>query len=225
MGFALIAAPVLILLVGPFDGVLLVNLAGAVSSLIVLVRVWRNIDWRQFRRLVIPAVLTIIPGAYISVTLGGPELQIAVGAILVLALTVSLLIGRADAVVPRTPAALLSGAASGFMSATAGVGGPGMTVYAVLTRWEHRAFAATIQPVFVCLGLTSFFTKLMLNETGLPHYDWWIWPLIIVCTLVGLGLGEFVSRLVSVRIARITVIAISYAGGIAAIVDGFLAAV
>ena len=65
----------------------------------------------------------------------------------------------------------------------------------------------------------------MLNETGLPHYDWWIWPLIIVCTLVGLGLGEFVSRLVSVRIARITVIAISYAGGIAAIVDGFLAAV
>ena len=62
MGFALIAAPVLILLVGPFDGVLLVNLGGAVSSLIVLVRVWRNVDWRQFRRLVIPAVLTIIPG-------------------------------------------------------------------------------------------------------------------------------------------------------------------
>lgn len=220
MGFALTAAPVLVLLIGPFDGVLLVNLAGAVSAGIVISRVWRNIDWRQFALLTIPALIAIIPGAYISVLLGGPALQITVGVILVVALTISLLIHRAEKVVPRTPAALLSGVASGFMSATAGIGGPGVAVYAVLTRWEHRTFAATIQPFFVMLGLTSFITKVVLSEQGLPDYEWWVWPLVIVCTLIGLTLGEWVSKIVSVRAARITVIAISYLGGVAAIVDG-----
>ena len=106
------------------------------------------------------------------------------------------------------------------MSATAGAGGPGVAVYSVLTRWEHRSFAATIQPFFVSLGVTSFVTKILLSEQGLPDYEWWVWPLIISCTLVGLTLGEWVSRFVSVRVARISVIAISYVGGLAAIVDG-----
>lgn len=225
MGFALTAAPVLVLLIGPFDGVLLVNLAGAVSASIVISRVWRNIDWRQFRLLTIPALVTIIPGAYVSVLLGGPALQVTVGVILVVALTISLLVHRADKKVPQTPAALISGAASGFMSATAGIGGPGVGVYSVLTRWEHRSFAATIQPFFVALGVTSFVTKVVLSEQGLPDYEWWVWPLVIVCTVIGLSAGEWVSRFVSVKAARLSVIVISYLGGFAAIVDGALDAI
>jgi uncharacterized membrane protein YfcA len=220
MGFALTAAPVLVLLIGPFDGVLLVNLAGAASASIVISRVWRHIDWRQFGLLTVPALAAIIPGAYVSVLLGGPALQITIGVILVIALTISLLINRADKTVAQTPAALFSGAASGFMSATAGVGGPGVGVYAVLTRWEHRSFAATIQPFFVSLGVTSFVVKVLLSDEGLPDYEWWLWPLIIACTLAGLAFGEWLSRFISVRAARISVIVISYLGGVAAILDG-----
>lgn len=222
LGFALTVAPVLVLLIGPFDGVLMVNLAGAVSAAIVISRVWRRIDWRQFVYLTIPALLAVIPGAYISVLLGGPELQITVGFILVVALSISLLVNKAQKTVPQFRAAILTGTASGLMSATAGIGGPGVAVYSVLTRWEHRSFAATIQPFFVCLGVTAFVTKVLLSEQGLPDYDWWVWPLIISCTLVGLALGEWVSGFVSVRIARISVIVISYLGGFAAILDGLM---
>ena len=222
LGFALTVAPVLVLLIGPFDGVLMVNLAGAVSAAIVVSRVWRDIDWRQFVYLTIPALLAVIPGAYISVLLGGPELQITVGLVLVVALSISLLINKAQKTVPQIPAAILTGTASGFMSATAGIGSPGLAVYSVLTRWEHGSFAATIQPVFLSVGMTSFVTKVVLSEQGLPDYDWWVWPLIISCTLVGVTLGEWVSRFVSVRVARISVIVISYLGGVAAIVDGLL---
>lgn len=220
LGFALTVAPVLVLLIGPFDGVLVVNLAGAVSAAIVISRVWRRIDWRQFSYLTLPALLAVIPGAYISVLLGGPELQITVGFILVIALSISVLVNKAQKTVPQFRAAVLTGTASGLMSATAGIGGPGVAVYSVLTRWEQRSFAATIQPFFVCLGVTAFVTKVLLSEQGLPDYDWWVWPLIISCTLVGLALGEWVSGFVSVRIARISVIVISYLGGFAAIVDG-----
>lgn len=220
LGFALTVAPVLVLLIGPFDGVLVVNLAGAVSAAIVISRVWRRIDWRQFSYLTLPALLAVIPGAYISVLLGGPELQITVGFILVIALSISVLVNKAQKTVPQFRAAVLTGTASGLMSATAGIGGPGVAVYSVLTRWEQRSFAATIQPFFVCLGVTAFVTKVLLSEQGLPDYDWWVWPLIISCTLVGLALGEWVSGFVSVRIARISVIVISYLGGFAVIVDG-----
>ncbi len=220
MGFALVVAPVLVLLIGPFEGVLLVNLCGAVSASIVISRVWRHIDWRQFAMLGVPAVIAIVPGAFLSVLIGGPVLQIIVGAIVVAALSTSLLMKYFDRRVAQVPAALISGTASGFMSATAGVGGPGMSVYAILTNWEQRSFAATIQPFFVVVGVTSFVTKVTLNDTGLPDYEWWLWVLIIACTLVGLTLGEIVSRWVSVRVARIMVIIISFAGGIIAIIDG-----
>ena len=40
------------------------------------------------------------------------------------------------------------------MSAAAGAGGPAVSAYAVLTRWEQRKFAATLQP-FLVVGTTS----------------------------------------------------------------------
>lgn len=223
MGFALVVAPVLILLIGPFDGVLMVNLCGAVSSCLVITRVWRHIDWKQYLLLAVPALVAIIPGAIVSVLLGGPVLQIVVGVILVVALTVSLLVTKSERIVPRVPAGIFSGAASGFMSATAGIGGPGVSIYSVLTRWEHRQFAATIQPFFVTLGTVSFTSKVIASEGGLPEYDWWLWVLVIACTIIGLILGEYLTRVVSARIARFVVIGVSYLGGTVAIIDGTLA--
>lgn len=223
MGFALVVAPVLIVLIGPFDGVLMVNLCGAVSSCLVITRVWRHIDWRQYLLLVVPALLAIIPGTVVSVLLGGPALQMVVGVILLVALTVSLLVTRSERIMPRGPTGIFSGATAGFMSATAGTGGPGVSIYSVLTRWEHRQFAATIQPFFVTLGTVSFTSKVIASEGGLPEYDWWLWGLVIACTVIGLVLGECLTRVVSARIARLVVIGVSYLGGAVTVIDGALA--
>lgn len=223
MGFALVVAPVLIVLIGPFDGVLMVNLCGAVSSCLVITRVWRHIDWKQYALLVVPALFAIIPGTLVSVLIGGPVLQIVVGSILLVALTISLLVTRSDLIVPRGPAGILSGATSGFMSATAGTGGPGVSIYSVLTRWEHRQFAATIQPFFVTLGTVSFTSKVFASDGGLPEYDWWLWVVVIASTVIGLVLGEHLARVVSSRIARFAVIGVSYLGGGVIVIDGVVA--
>jgi uncharacterized protein len=223
MGFALVAAPVLVLLIGPFDGPLMVNICGAASASLVLTRVWRNVDWRQYVRLVIPALLAIIPGSIVAVLLGGPTLQIVIGSLLVLALTASLLVRRSGHSFARTPTAIGAGAASGFMSATAGISGPAVGIYGVLTRWDHRPFAATLQPYFVTLGTAAFVGKIVADGGRVPEYDWWLWVLIIACTLVGLSVGEVLARRISAPVARRIVIVISYLGGIAAIIDGVAA--
>ena len=60
MGFALVVAPVLVLLIGPFDGVLMVNICGAASALMVVTRVWREISWKHYFLLAIPAVAALL---------------------------------------------------------------------------------------------------------------------------------------------------------------------
>ncbi|MGC0272566.1 TSUP family transporter [Pseudactinotalea sp. Z1739] len=224
LGFAMISAPVLVLLLGAFDGVLLVNLCGAVAALLIITRVWHLIDWRQFRLLTVPALLAVVPGTIISVLFTGPGLQIIVGVILIVALTASLIVRRSFRPVAITPSALLSGAVSGFTNTTAGVGGPALSVHAVLTRWDHRAFAATIQPYFVVSGMVAFIAKVAAAPEGLPAYAWWLWLMIVGAILTGLAAGEWVSTRISARAARIAVILLAYGGGVVAVIDGVLAA-
>ncbi len=220
LGFAMIVAPVLVLLLGPFDGVLLVNLCGGLSAILVITRVWRDIDWRQFLLLSIPAVILIIPGTIISVRFSGPILQIVIGVILLLGLTMSMVVQRSMKRTRTTPTAIICGATAGFTSATAGVGGPPVSIHAVLTRWDQRAFAATVQPYFVITGVVAFAAKVVLAPDGVTSYDWWLWVMIIASMVVGLAIGEVLSRHVSAKAARVAVIAIAYVGAIVAIVDG-----
>jgi uncharacterized membrane protein YfcA len=220
MGFALVAAPALVLLIGPFDGVLMVNLCGAASALIVCTRVWRDIRWKHYFLLAIPALLAIIPGALISIAVSGPNLQIGVGVLLGVALTASLVVTRGNFTTPAVPTGIVAGSVSGLMSATAGISGPAVGIFAVLTGWEHRSFAATVQPFFVTLGLSAFISKIIATGGALPDHEWWLWLVVIGCTLAGLTAGELVAKRVSMPVARASVIVISYLGALVAIVDG-----
>ena len=220
MGFALIAAPALVVLLGPFDGVIIVNACAVLSSLLILPRVWRFIDWSRFRWLVVPAVVGTGAGAVVASRLPGPALQLGIGVLVVVALTVSLLVTRTEHVATGRAPAIVTGAASGFMNAAAGVGGPALSIYAVATRWPQAAFAATAQPYFVVIGLSSLLGKLAASGWVLPDVDSAIWPVAIASLLVGLAAGEVLGSRISHAAARTAVIVIAYLGGVAAIVDG-----
>ena len=220
MGFALIAAPALVVLLGPFDGVIIVNACAVLSSLLILPRVWRFIDWSRFRWLVVPAVVGTGAGAVVASRLPGPVLQLGIGVLVVVALTVSLLVTRTEHVATGRAPAIVTGAASGFMNAAAGVGGPALSIYAVATRWPQAAFAATAQPYFVVIGLSSLLGKLAASGWVLPDVDSAIWPVAIASLLVGLAAGEVLGSRISHAAARTAVIVIAYLGGVAAIIDG-----
>ena len=188
MGFALIAAPALVVLLGPFDGVIIVNACAVLSSLLILPRVWRFIDWSRFRWLVVPAVVGTAAGALVAARLPGPVLQLGIGILVVVALTISLVVTRTEHVATGRAPAIVTGAASGFMNAAAGVGGPALSIYAVATRWPQAAFAATAQPYFVVIGLSSLLGKLAASGWVPPEVDPGVWPVSIAALLVGLVL-------------------------------------
>ena len=63
MGFALLSAPFLVLVLGPLQGILVVNAASCVASALILVQVWRDIEWSRAAVLVPMGALGVIPGA------------------------------------------------------------------------------------------------------------------------------------------------------------------
>lgn len=217
IGFALVCAPLLVLVAGPFQGVVLANLLGLTVNLVVFVTHWRDTEWRKGLFLAIPAVVAIPFGAYVARNVAPAPLMVTIGLLVIVALGAVLLSERAR--VLRDPSgAVVAGAASGFMNVTAGVGGPAIVLYAVSTRWEHRKFVATFQFYSIFTNLASLVAK-----GGLPQ----IAPLAMVVSfgalIVGLVGGQLLARHVDHQLARRSAITLALAGATFTVVKGILA--
>jgi len=101
LGFALVAAPFLVLLLGPFTGVLVVNVLGVAASVLVLVQVRRDVDLRRGVLLSAPALVAVVPGAWVARHAAPAVLQVLVGGCVVVALLVVLGTGRRSDARPR----------------------------------------------------------------------------------------------------------------------------
>lgn len=222
LGFALLIAPFLVLILGPHAGVLLVNLCAVVSSSIIVSRVWRDIDWSMFRWLVIPSLFGSVPGSFLAVAVPSAPLSVIVGSIVLVALTLSLVLRRSDVVVRGNTPKVVAGFTAGITNSMAGVGGPSVSAYALLSRWPQRPFAATLQPFFVCIGSVTLVTKLLLDPTQAPSLAPWMWAAIGLAIVAGIFTGEKLSRFVRDEQARLFVVVIAFVGAGLAVLKGIL---
>lgn len=222
LGFALLIAPFMTLLLGAHSGVLLVNVLGVISSALILPRVWRSVDWSMFRWLSAFAVCGAVLGSWLALQFSPAIMAVAVGAIVMIALGASLsLSGNRFSTDLRTPRAA-AGFLSGLTNSLAGVGGPAISAYAVLTRWPQATFAATLQPYFILIGGVSVGTKLLLDPVALPPTEWWFWAIVGVSVVAGIVLGERLLKVVTPTQVRRFVIILAFAGAAASLVRGIL---
>lgn len=213
LGFALVSSPFLVLLLGPFTGVLLANALSLIANLVVLAQTWRAVELRKALLLAVPALVAVLPGAWVVRALPAPMLAISVGALVLIALLVMLSSERAR-VLHGTAGAVTAGALSGFMNVTAGVGGPAITLYALSSRWPHRSFVATIQLYFALLNAGSLAAK------GWPQLDPSTW-LVAGCGLaLGVAVGHRLADVVSPARARGLVVGLAILGSLATVVKG-----
>lgn len=226
MGFGLVAGPFIVLVVGPLEGVLFVNLTGAIASLVILGRVVRDVEWAKFGWLLCSSLVVTVPAALLLRDVSAPVLEITVGAVVVLAMTLAVVTSRlrahgTHAVAPgaRWPLTI-TGATSGIGSVAAGIGGPPVAVYAVLSGWDPRRFAATAQPYFAANALAALTAKLTLADASFPALDLWQWAVVLGAVLGGLALGELLAPRVSAARTRQVLIVLAYVGGAATLVRG-----
>lgn len=220
MGFALIASPFLVVLMGPIGGVTTVNLCSALASSLVLSRVWHHVEWPIFRRLVFPALVGIILGAWIATTVSTAVLELTIGALVVIGLGASLLV-RNNRRAPRAKGATeVTGFSSGLMTVTAGVGGPALSIFAMLTGWTHQKFVATVQPYFITVSVMSVISSFIADPHSWPQLGGGAWILIAISLVGGIVVGERLTARVSPRAARAAMVALAFAGGAVTLIKG-----
>lgn len=223
MGLALVAAPILSLLLGPVAGISVGNVGSIFSSALLMVQLRRDIDWSRYLRIGPLIVGGAIPGALLVRSVQPSWLDVIVGALVLLGMLTTYLLRNGSPLTGPVPA-MSAGLIAGFMNTTAGVSGPAMAVYGLASHWEQRSFAATIQPVFLTAGACSVIMKSLFGATTVTQLlPWWGWPAVAVAIVIGVLAGGRLAGRFGVRQARRLTIAVATVGALVTLVRGLTA--
>lgn len=159
-------------------------------------------------------------GAWLSTVLSYGVLSVVVGVVVLLGLGVAAFAERLPEV-SRRLGVVPAGFLGGFFNAVAGIAAPAMVVYSRMTRWDQARFAATMQPVFLCIGVGSFAGKLLGGASvGTPQELVVILPGLVALVVVGILLGAWLDRRVSKAAASRLAIGLAGVGGVLTVVKG-----
>ncbi|MCT1696026.1 sulfite exporter TauE/SafE family protein [Corynebacterium sanguinis] len=220
MGVGLIAAPILSLLIGPVEGVLVVNVLATANAALTTLTVRDRVDWSKFASIAPYLVLGAVPGAFLIRAVSTDVLLVIVGVILLIALSVVTLGKRFVPVVEGRVPAAVSGVIGGFMNTLAGVAGPAITVYSQAARWDQRTYAATLQPIFMVGGAVSFAMKELTGAADLAAVDPVLWVSGGIAMAGGIFLGVRISPHVPSVKAHAIALTLAVLGGVTALVRG-----
>ncbi|WP_425246049.1 sulfite exporter TauE/SafE family protein [Streptomyces sp. NEAU-NA10] len=213
MGFALVAVPALILLLGPAQGVVLANCAAGAISVVGLAGGWRRVRPRAMVPLCVAAACTVPAGTWLTRRLPEPALLLTMGALV----TVAVLLVMRGARVPAlrgTRGAVVAGAAGGFMNSAAGVGGPPISLYAVNAGWTVREFVPNAQFYGVVVNAFS------VAANGVPELKATQWASVTVAMTAGAAIGRGLAGRTPETRARLLVLGLALAGGVTAVGKG-----
>ena len=125
--------------------------------------------------------------------------------------------------VPVVLGGVIAGALGGFFNVTAGVAAAAMIIYALMTRWEHRRYAATMQPTFMTLGAMSLIAKAATGSITALDASFWLIPGVITAVLIGGWLGKLATRRMPAGRARGIALTLAGIGAISTIARGIMA--
>ena len=194
MGLGIVFAPYAVVLIGAHEGIMLANLLGGLVPVVMLPRIWSQIEWGTVLRLGLPAIAVMPAAAWLSSVSPPAPLYLVVASLVLLSLVISVLLARVDTTVDGVPVQIGTGLGIGLGTVLGGVGGPAATVYAVLSRWPALSMVATLQPLWILVSLVSFGSKLAWDDGQLPDMPGWVWAAMLGSLVVAVGLGEMLQR-------------------------------
>lgn len=222
MGVGLVVSPALVLLIGPAQGVLLTNATAVVSATLMTLAARSDVDWRRYARIAPVVVVGSVPAALLVREAGPGWLELVIGVVLLVSVGGTTLLPRLPEV-PARPAAVATGVLGGFLNTSVGVASPAFLAYARVTSWGQRGFAATLQPLFLTLGLVSIIVKTAVGSV--PDVDLSSWTLLVAVMAavpVGVLLGGALARRVPVTAARRLAVGVVVLGAAGTLVRGIV---
>lgn len=195
-GDALIAMPLLVMVVGIKMATPLVALAAPTISTMILIGAWRKVDIKAAWRLVISSLVGIPIGLFFLVNAPESIVKAVLGFILIG-------FGLYNLLSPKLPLlrderlSYVFGFIAGILGGAYNANGPLVVVYGALRRWTPEGFRATLQGYFLPTGLTILISHGLAGLWTPTVLRLYVSVLAII--VVGVLIGERVNRLVSTR--------------------------
>ncbi|UZG60217.1 sulfite exporter TauE/SafE family protein [Rhodococcus opacus] len=219
LGFTLVAAPFLLVALGPWDALGIIHLCGALVSTAIAWRLRRSIEWRFAQRLSFGAIVGVVPGVWVTTVADSDVLEVIVGAGVLFACAILVLLPTAR-VGDSIGRQALVGSSCGFLGAVAGAGGPVLALFGTATDRSPAALAGTMQIVFAVVGAEVLALRAVIGGSGYPQLPALTWSILIVSMLIGALLGDTFLRRMSRDAARAIMLCSAAGGGAAILLHG-----
>lgn len=193
-GEALVAMPLLSMVVGIKDAAATVALTSIFNAIVILLTTrWNNIEWSAAGYMLLGVVAGIPIGVYILVSVPASAVKLVLAALLITFAVYNLSrpkLGKLESNVPGIGFGFVSGVLGGAYNTI----GPPMVIFGTLRQWPAQRFRLTLQAVFFPASLTV---------AGFHSANKLWTPLVIKSFLIAipfLVLGAFIGREINRRI-------------------------
>ena len=190
-GEALIAVPLLALLIPVKVAAPIAVLASVTVALIVVVQDWHKVHLRSAGRLVLPTMLGIPLGLLLLRTVAEPVVKAFLATVIVAFSGYSLLSSKRPEL-KNDNFAWLFGFSAGVLGGAYGMNGPPLVIYGSLRRWSPQHFRATLQGYFLPASLVGLFGYRLagLWVPAVNRLFLLSLPLVILATLLGRAINR-----------------------------------
>jgi uncharacterized protein len=192
-GEALVAVPLLALVVPVRIAAPVAVLASITVALVVVLQDWRHIHLRSAARLVISTFFGIPLGLLVLKTV--PEAIVkAVLAVVIIGFSIFSLARTSHYELKNDNLAWVFGFFAGILGGAYGVNGPPLAIFGTLRKWTPAHFRATLQGYFLpasMAGMAGYFFAGLWTATVNRYYLW---------SLPGIVIAIFVGRIINQRL-------------------------
>jgi len=185
-GEALIAVPLLSLLIPINVAVPLATLVSISVAAIVVLQDWRQIHLASAWRLVLATLLGIPLGLWLLTRVPEPVVKALLGAVII-GFSTFCLLNQHRYQLKHDRWAMGFGFVAGVLGGAYGMNGPPLVVYGSLRRWSPEQFRATLQGYFLpasILGMTGYWLSGLWTR---PVTWYYLWSLPVVLTAIFWG--------------------------------------
>jgi uncharacterized membrane protein YfcA len=190
-GEALVAVPLLALVVPVEVAAPVAVLVSITVALIVVVQDWRKVHLRSAAWLVLPTMLGIPLGLLLLRAVAEPVVK-AVLAAVIIAFSAHSLLGGGHRELKNDRFAWLFGFGAGVLGGAYGMNGPPLVIYGSLRKWSPQHFRATLQGYFLPASIAGMWGY-RLAGLWTPSVDRLYLlslPFVIVATFLGRAINR-----------------------------------
>lgn len=193
-GEALIAVPLLALLMPVEMAAPIAVLVSITVAVVVLASDWRHVEFRSALHLVLFTLAGIPLGLLLLLQVPEPVVKSLLGAVIA-AFSIYCLANKRKAHLKNDRFAWFFGACAGVLGGAYGVNGPPIVIYGALRQWPPERFRATMQGYFLptSIGIMIGYWSAGLWVPAVTHYFLTSLPVVALAIFVGRKAGRRLS--------------------------------